>query len=132
MKIQVLALCLALAAAEASAQASPEALRIQEQAATVLAQARRCVQLIDKASTDRFAARATAVIGRAGGQPVARGPSGDYENISSALTMAANCKNVACPGKPPPMLPTSCQEFARIFHGLRINQSNWQLNEGLK
>jgi hypothetical protein len=132
MNLSGVVLCLALASAEALAQSSPEALRIQEQAAAVLAQARRCAPLIDKATTDRFAARATAVIGRAGGQPVARGASGDYENISSALTMAANCKNVTCPGKPPPLVPPNCPEFAKVFQALRINQPNWQINEGLR
>jgi hypothetical protein len=132
MKSSAAVLLLVIASAEAFAQSSPEALRIQELASAVLAQARRCPQQIDKASADRFAARATAVIGRAGGQPVARGASGDYENISSALTMAANCKNVACPGKPPPMRPPNCPDFAKNFQGLRINQPNWQLNEGLR
>jgi hypothetical protein len=132
MKGSRLVLFLALVSGEALAQASPEALRLQELAAAVLAQAQRCSQVIDKASADRFAARATAVIGRAGGQPVARGASGDYDSVSSALTMAASCKNVACPGKPPPLPPPNCTEFAKAFRSLRINQSNWQLSEGLK
>jgi hypothetical protein len=136
MKLPKLVLFLAVAAGalgagEAVAQAGPEANRIQEQAATVLAQARRCSQLIDKASIDRFAGRATAVIFRADGQPVARGRSGDYEMVSATLTMAADCKNIQCPGKGPPLLPPNCAEFARTFQSLRINQSNWQLNEGL-
>ena len=132
MKLSGVVLLFMLASLEAFAQSSPEALRIQDLAAAVLAQARRCSPPIDKASADRFAARATALIGRAGGQPVARGANGDYENISSALTMAANCKNVTCPGKPPPLPPPNCPEFAKAFHALRINQPNWQLNEGLR
>ncbi|HYC63984.1 MAG TPA: hypothetical protein VEC14_04565 [Reyranellaceae bacterium] len=129
---RVLALLLLFVAADAAAQASPEAQRAQDQAATVLANARRCPQTIDKAAVDRFAGRASAVIRRADGQPVARGQSGDYDQINANLVMAAQCKMTACPGKGPAMLPPNCVEFAKIFNGLHINQANWQLNEGLR
>jgi hypothetical protein len=128
----VVGLFLLFAATEALAQASPEANRIQEQASAVLGSAQRCPQQIDKAAAERFAARASAVIRRADGQPVTRGASGDYDQISANLVMAARCKMVGCPGHGPPMLPTNCADFAKVFHGLRINQANWQINEGLK
>ena len=132
MKPLALALLLLAVAGNALAQASAEAQRIQEQAATVLAQARRCPQQIDRAAVDRFAARASAIIRRADGQPVARSASGDYEGISATLTMAADCKNIQCPGRGPPLLLPNCPDFGKTFHGLRINQANWQLNEGLR
>ena len=129
---RVLVLLLLFAAADAAAQASPDAQRAQDQAAAVLANARRCPQTIDKAAADRFAGRASAVIRRADGQPVARGASGDYDQISANLIMAAQCKMTSCPGKGPAMLPPNCAEFGKMFHGLRINQANWQINEGLR
>jgi hypothetical protein len=126
------ALLLLFAASDAFAQAQPEAKRALDQAATVLAQARRCPQLITKAEADKFAARATAVVARADNQHVARGSSGEYEAISSPLIMATNCKMVGCPGKEPAILPPNCPDFAKIFKGLRINQPTWQLSEGIR
>ena len=117
---------------DAAAQASAEAQGIQNQAAVVLAQARRCPQQIDKIAADRFAARASAVIRRTDGQPVARGPSGDYETISAMLVMAANCKMTPCAGRGPAIQPPNCAAFAKTFQSLRINGPSWQINDGLK
>lgn len=129
---RLFATLLVLSAGDAAAQASPDAQRYQEQSAAVLANARRCPQQIDKAAADRFAARASAVIRRADGQPVVRNARGDYDQISANLAMAANCMMVGCPGHGPAMMPPNCAEFGKLFHGLRINQANWTINEGLK
>ena len=116
---------------EAAAQASAQANQVQDQAAALLSQARRCPALA-KSFVDRFAARASAAVARADGNAARRGPSGDFEQISASLEMAANCKSVSCPGKPPALNAPNCSHFVPQFRGLRINQDNWQLNEGLK
>jgi hypothetical protein len=130
--VRCLLLFLVFQAGDAAAQVSAQAKEIQDQAAGLLSQAKRCPQVLDKAFIDRFAARATALIMRADGQLVARGPSGEYEPISATLVSAANCKTVQCHGRTAPLQPPNCSHFGPQFRALRINQANWQLNEGLK
>ncbi len=132
LRIAFLAFVLAATVAgDAVAQASAQANQVQDQAAALLSQARRCPALT-KSFVDRFAARASAAIARADGNAARRGPSGDFELISASLEMAANCKSVSCPGKPPALNAPNCGQFVPQFRGLRINQDNWQLTEGLK
>ena len=136
MKVSLRFVFLVLAVAvfvsgEAVAQASVAANQVQDRAAALLSQARRCPALA-KSFVDRFAARASAAVARADGNATRRGPGGEFEQISASLEMAANCKSVNCPGKPPALSVPNCGYFVPQFRGLRINQDNWQLTEGLK
>lgn len=132
LRIAILAaVLLAASLGEASAQASTQANQIQDQAAAMLSQARRCRDL-GKSLIDRFAARASAAVARADGNATRRGPNGEFDLISASVEMAANCKTVSCPGKAPPLGPPNCSHFVPQFKALRINHDNWQITEGLK
>lgn len=116
---------------DTAAQASAQANQVQDQAAALLSQARRCVDL-GKSFVDRFAARASAAVAHADGNAARRGPGGEFDQISASLEMAAKCKTVTCLGKPAPLNAPNCSHFVPQFKALRINRDNWQLTEGLK